>query len=524
MNTSVLLNVKYELKNGMRDCFINDIKSKSIDKLSMDEAGNIKYEYTLPKEDQDVVYLEEIWVDEDAQQKHTLTPHFTELGKIKDRYVNNTTINKTDVYLVHTPDAPLNITVEVPGSKSMTNRALLLAALGKEKSVLRGVLFSDDSRHFLDCLKSLGFDVDIDEDSKIVVIQGTGGDIPNKCGEINVGSAGTAARFLTAMLSLSEGSYTINCSKQMKKRPMKPLFEVLKTMGASFEYLEKDGFLPVKVKGCKSTVTRISMDISRSTQFLSAMLMMSVVLPDGLHIDISSEKKDGSYIRITRNMMQQFGIETDFDGVSYEIKSGQNVNVGDYFIEPDLSGACYFYAMAAVTGGCTKVKNIKSSTLQGDIKFVDVLKRIGCTITEDEDGIKVTGNKDGYKGIDIDMNDFSDQALTLAAITPFAKSETIIRNIGHIRGQECDRMNAIVTELGKCGVKCEISGDDIIVHNGAVKSALIDTYEDHRVAMAFSLIGLKQEGIFIKDPYCCKKTFENYFNLLDSILQNHHIS
>lgn len=431
-------------------------------------------------------------------------------------------INKTNnkIYQCRKQNKPISGVVKVPGSKSMTNRALLLATLSKKDSKLSGVLFSDDSRHFLKCLEQLGFELQIDELNKTVTMQGSGGNIPNKTGTINVGSAGTAARFLTALLALSDGEYVIDCSEQMKKRPMKPLFDALSEMGASFTFLEEEGFLPAKVIGNGGTCKDVTMDISKSTQFLSALLMVAPLTKNGLRIKVTSEKKDGAYIRITRKMMEQFGAQVDFNGEVYEVSGGQEVVVGDYYIEPDVSAACYFYAISALFGGTITVKNVLYSSMQGDMKFLDVLKKLGCKVEEKEEGIRVTGPKDGiYKGIDIDMNDFSDQALTMAALGAYATTPTIIRNVGHIRLQECNRMAAIVNELNRVGVNCVEEGNDLIITPGIVNPATIETYEDHRVAMAFSLLGLKSEGIIIDNPDCCKKTFEEYFEVLDELIE-----
>ena len=424
-----------------------------------------------------------------------------------------------DEYRVTKVNKSLSGTVTVPGSKSMTNRALLLAALSVNKTILRGVLFSDDSRHFLGSLESLGFKLDIDEELKTVVIEGTGGVIPVKTGTINVGSAGTAARFLTAMLALSDGEYVIECSDQMKKRPMAELFKVLTDMGAEFTYLGEEMHLPAKVKGNGGFCKDITMDISKSTQFLSAMLMVTPVTESGINIEITSEKKTGAYIRITMDMLKEFGVEVTFDGKTYRVPGRQSVTIGDYYIEPDVSAACYFYAAAALTQGEITVRNVFSSSVQGDLKFIDVLKKMGCEVTETKDGIKVRGTGT-LKGVDVNMNDFSDQALTLAAIAPFANGPTIIRNVGHIRGQECDRMAAIVNELTKCGIICREDGDDIYITPGPLHGNTIETYEDHRVAMSFTLMGLMTDGIIIKNPMCCRKTFENYYEVLEKLIED----
>lgn len=423
------------------------------------------------------------------------------------------------IYRVPLHKEPIHATVHVPGSKSITNRGLLIAALSEGMATLDGVLFSDDSRHFLDSLIALGFEVDINEPLKTVSIRGLNGKIPNKQATINVGSAGTAARFLTAMLALSDGEYEIQCSQQMKKRPMKPLFEALTSMGATFEYLEADGFLPVKVIGNKGNSDLVKMDISKSTQFLSALLMVAPMIKKELHIEITSEKKDGAYIRITRNMMEQFHVSTRFEDATYIVPKNSSYQVGNYSVEPDVSAACYFYAMAALTGGSVTVMGVHGDLMQGDMKFLNVLKELNCHIEETTHGIKVVGPEVGvYRGIEVDMNDFSDQTMTLAVLAAYATSPTLIKNVAHIRVQECDRMQATVNELTKLGINITADGENIRIIPGSMMPASIATYDDHRMAMAFSLIGLKTEGIIIENPLCCKKTFETYFEVLDSVI------
>lgn len=416
----------------------------------------------------------------------------------------------------------INCEVEVPGSKSITNRALLMAAMSKGECRLNGVLFSDDSRHFLASLIALGYIIEVNEVEKYAVIHGNGCSIPKKQAVINVGSAGTAARFLTAMLGLSDGEYEIQSSEQMKKRPMKPLFDALTSMGAEFTFLENEGHLPVKVRGAAygggKAASEVDIDISESTQFLSALMMVAPGLGTGLRINITSQKTDGSYIRITSNMMHQFGCNVLHEGRIYDIGAEQGYVAGTYQIEPDVSAACYFFAAAALTGSSILVKNVHSTSMQGDMKFLNVLKTMGCQVVEEHEGIRVTGKSDGsLEGVDIDMNDFSDQAMTLAVLAPFAKSPTYIRNIGHIRLQESDRINAIVTELKKLGVKVDEEQSAIRIYPSDIKPCAVDTYEDHRMAMSFSLIGLKVDGIIINDYECCKKTFENYFQVLSEI-------
>lgn len=425
-------------------------------------------------------------------------------------------------YEVKKLEGLVDCVVEVPGSKSITNRALLMAALSDGECRLDGVLFSDDSRHFLECLKSLGYYVTINEDEKYVLINGTSGNIPDKTGTINVGSAGTAARFLTAMLALSDGEYVIDASEQMKKRPMKPLFDALISMGAQFRYLENEGFLPVEVKGAsyakKQPSKDVSIDISRSTQFLSALMMVAPVLPDGLNIHITSEKTDGSYIRITSAMMEQFGCHVHKDGALYTIAPDERYYARQYQIEPDVSAACYFYAAAAITGGRAVVKNVHFDSMQGDIKFIKLLGDMGCRVEDTEKGICVTGCDGGrYDGIETDMNDFSDQSMTLAIVAAFAQTPTYIKNIGHIRLQESDRLHGIATELTKLGGDVREEESALFINPVQLHGGVVSTYDDHRMAMSFALAGLKVQGIVIDDYECCRKTFENYFEVLETI-------
>ncbi|MDE7417952.1 MAG: 3-phosphoshikimate 1-carboxyvinyltransferase [Lachnospiraceae bacterium] len=430
---------------------------------------------------------------------------------------------KDNIYKVHKLTAPIDWVVEVPGSKSMTNRALLMAALADGTTTLKGVLFSDDSRNFLGSLQSLGFRAEIDETAKIVTVEGLNGRIPVTEGEIYVGSAGTAARFLTAMLAMAEGTFVVNASEQMKKRPMKPLFEVLESMGAKITCLERQGFLPVRIRGIGGRLPahkmcQVKLDISESTQFLSALMLISPMVKQGLRIEVTSERKDGAYIRITRKMMEQLGAAVDFDGTNYTMQSGIAYRSGCCQIEPDVSAACYFYAAAALTGGRAVVRHVTKECMQGDLKFLGLLEQMGCMVSDTPEGIGVQGAADGrLKGITVDMKDFSDQAMTLAALAPFADGDVRIENIGHIRLQESDRIHAIVTELARLGVSCEEESDAITIHPGMPKPAVVQTYEDHRMAMAFALVGLRVEGIEIADPMCCRKTFEDYFEVLERL-------
>ncbi|MDR0199617.1 MAG: 3-phosphoshikimate 1-carboxyvinyltransferase [Streptococcaceae bacterium] len=403
--------------------------------------------------------------------------------------------------------------VMVPGSKSITNRALLLAAMAKGTSKLTGVLFSDDSRGFLECLAGLGYDLAVDESGKSVIV--TGG-APLENAEINVRSAGTAARFLPAFLSTQKGTFTMNASQQMMKRPMAPLLNALQTLGATIDFAGKDGYYPFELTGGHLEGGHVQLDASLSSQFLSALLMTGGLYEKGLEIETVGKKLAPAYIELTLQMMRDFGGIVEVSGNSYQIPAGNTYTARDYTIEPDISAACYFYALAALHGGSVTVKGAHLDASQGDIQFLQVLVKMGCEIEETPDGMRLTG-PEKLSGINIDMGDMSDQTMTLAAIAPFANSPTRITGIEHIRNQESDRLQAILNELTRLGVTCDYTDGVLTIEPGKPRPCEIETYHDHRMAMSFSLIGTMVPGIVIKDPACVGKTFEDYFETLQEV-------
>lgn len=413
------------------------------------------------------------------------------------------------------------LTVTVPGSKSLTNRALLLATLAEGTSTLRGVLFSDDSRHFLKCVQDLGFETEVNEEEKTVKVTGLGGAVPKAEAWQYVGSAGTAARFLTAYLGISEGTFHMDASEQMRKRPMAPLLASLKELGCEISFEGNEGFFPFTLKAHGFGKHTITVDIEHSSQFLSALLIASCLSPKDFEIQVQGSH-GMAYIEITRRMMEQFGVSAyvSDDGRLYTIPSGQKYSALDYQIEPDASAAAYFYGLGMLLGIPIKVAHITFDSMQGDVAFLKILEQMGAGLTEEPDGILLNAPVGGtYKGVDVDMSACSDQAITLAALAPFADGPTTIRGIGHIRYQECNRMNAIVTELSKMGIRCEETENTLTIYPGIPQPSLVDTYDDHRMAMGFSLIGLRADGIEIDNPGCCRKTFENYFECLEECLK-----
>ncbi|HKM35446.1 MAG TPA: 3-phosphoshikimate 1-carboxyvinyltransferase [Lachnospiraceae bacterium] len=418
-----------------------------------------------------------------------------------------------------------DLTVRVPGSKSITNRALLFAMLADGECRLDGALFSEDSRYFLKCLQSLGFVAHADEDECSMTVRGLNGKLPCKEASLYVGSAGTAARFLTACLGLSEGTFHMDASEQMKKRPMAPLLSSLEELGCQISYKGAYGYFPFTLNGSGFHKERITIDIETSSQFLSALLIASVLSPKDLNIEVNGSH-GMAYVDMTLRMMNQFGIRYLVNAnkmnkpTIFTVPAGQHYIHRQYQIEPDVSAACYFYGLAAMTGLSVTVEDVFADSMQGDLRFIYLLVEMGCTLQSTESGLCLTGPEKGkLRGIAADMSACSDQAITLAAIAPFANSPVTITGIGHIRYQESDRIHAIVENLTAMGVTCKESEDKITIYPGNPHKATIKTYDDHRLAMGFSLTGLGAQGITIENPGCCRKTFEKYFDVLDDTIK-----
>ena len=446
------------------------------------------------------------------------------------------------------------IMAKAPGSKSITNRALLIASLAEGKTILDGVLFSDDSRHFMECVKNLGIGLEVDEENKRVSVTGYGRNLPKKEASLYVGSAGTAARFLSAALGAVGGKYYLDASEQMKRRPMAPLLDALSQLGCVIDFSENVGHFPFTLESKGFDKDRICVNIDSSSQFLSALLISAVAAGKDFTVDVTGSH-GMAYADMTVRMMEQFGVEVAktggagsngsvynasdgaSEGLSYTIPGGVSYRAQNYEIEPDASAAAYFYAMCPLLNVPVCVPGIRRGSLQGDVGFLDILVKMGCELKEygdvsesifsgcagapDAKDLVLLPPSDGeFQGIEVDMSACSDQAITLAAIAPFADSPTTIKGIGHIRLQESDRLSAIENELRKMGIKNESGEDFIKIWPGEPKPAVIETYEDHRMAMGFSLVGLRAEGIVIDNPGCCAKTFENYFEVLDGIIRN----
>ena len=433
---------------------------------------------------------------------------------------------------------PLSATVRVPGSKSLTNRALLIASLANGTTRLTNALFSDDSRYFAKALQTLGFDVQLDDANHSMTVTGLGGRIPAQKAELFIGNAGTAARFLSAFLTLGSGEYILDGEPRMRERPIGDLVEALAQLGCDIQVMQsaegrrQSGQIcpPVKINasGLKGGKTKIAGDIS--SQFLSALLMVAPYAQTPIEVELTTELNSKPYVDMTIAIMRDFGVEVErkkyeafkIPLTPYALRNTQSVThnpalsevEGSYPVESDASAASYFFAAPAICGGTVKVENISRRSVQGDIAFLDVLFKMGCAIEEGDNSITVHRSS-SIVGIDIDMRDIPDTAQTLAAIAPFADSPTRIRGIASARVKETDRVSATCAELTRLGVRVEEHEDGMTIHpTSDFRPSTIQTYNDHRMAMAFSLIGLGFDGVTIENPSCVSKTFPNFFEVL----------
>jgi 3-phosphoshikimate 1-carboxyvinyltransferase len=410
----------------------------------------------------------------------------------------------------------LDATVRVPGSKSLTNRALLISALANAKTRLINALFSDDSCYFVKALQTLGFDVQLDEANHEMTVTGQGGKIPAHKAELFIGNAGTAARFLTAFLTLGHGEYILDGDSRMRERPIGDLVDALNQLGVELETTSNCPPVEIFARGLPGGKTRIAGNIS--SQFLSALLMVAPYAKSPVEIEVITELNSKPYVDMTIAVMKDFGVEVERRGYErFIIQPSFYSPISSYSIESDASAASYFFAAPAICGGKVRVENISRHSRQGDIAFLDILQQMGCTIMEGTDSIEVAGTLP-LRGVDVDMRDIPDTAQTLAVIAPFASSPTRIRGIASARVKESDRVHATCTELARLGIEVEEHEDGMTIYPcKQIRPGTIQTYNDHRMAMAFALIGLQVEGITIENPSCVSKTFPNYFEVLDAL-------
>ncbi|WP_018694491.1 3-phosphoshikimate 1-carboxyvinyltransferase [Algicola sagamiensis] len=407
-------------------------------------------------------------------------------------------------------------TVNLPGSKSISNRALLLAALAKGETTLTNLLDSDDIRHMLVALEQLGVHYSLSEDKTTCVVQGLGAigfqSQSDKPLELYLGNAGTAMRPLCAALAVSQGSFILTGEPRMKERPIGHLVDGLRQLGAEITYLENDGFPPILIQGKPLMGGEVTVDGTISSQFLTALLMIAPLLQSDSTLRVEGELVSKPYIDITLRLMKRFGIDiTNNNYVSFNVSPKLLVTPGKLLVEGDASSASYFLAAGAIKGGPVTVTGVGERSIQGDAKFAEVLEKMGANIEYGEDYIRATSAP--LKGVDLDLNHIPDAAMTIAVAALFAQGTTTIRNIYNWRVKETDRLNAMATELRKVGAEV-VEGEDFIrvTPPDNLTHAEIETYNDHRIAMCFSLISLSDTPVTILDPKCTAKTYPAYFD------------
>ena len=411
-------------------------------------------------------------------------------------------------------ERPPDATVNVPGSKSVTNRVLLVAALADGQSTIENALFSDDSYWLMDALVRLGIDLTADRDGGEVRVHGQGGVIPASDVDLFVGNAGTVARFLPPALALGPGPYTVDGVPRMRERPVSDLVDGLRQLGAAVEYAGDTERFPLKILGGGIRGGTAHISGTRSSQFASGLLMAAPYAEAPVKLRVVG-REQWPYIGITIAVMRAFGVQVREAPDLFSVQPSAYRPI-DYTVEPDASAASYFMAAAAITGGRVKIPGLGSSSPQGDLRFAEVLQEMGCDVEITPGSTRVIG-PDRLRGVDVDMNAFSDTMMTLAAISPFAEGPTTIRNVAHTRLQETDRLSAVATELNRIGVTTHQTTSSIRIIPQLVRPAVIQTYGDHRIAMAFAVTGLVARGIGIRDPGCVTKTFPDFFGRLGEL-------
>ena len=420
-----------------------------------------------------------------------------------------------DVYRVAPLGVPIDAVVEVPGSKSVANRALVCAALAEGESVFLGVPDGDDTEAMLDCLRALGVDAEREGDE----VRVGGGQSRFTSGPVTLHArlAGTTSRFVTALAALGPGTYTIDGEPPLRNRPMGPLHDALATMGVSVEPLEARGRLPVRVNGpVDVSLDEVSLRGDVSSQYLTALMLIAPYFPNGLRFMLTTPLVSRPYIRITAAVMETFGVPGVELGDRIITVPAGRYQPREYTIEPDASSAGYPLAAAAICGGRVRVPGLTDQSIQGDAAFGKVLAQMGCVVTQDASGTTVS-RSGPLNGIAINMVDLSDLVPTLAVVGAFADGPTDIYGVGFIRNKESDRLSDLCLELRKAGIDATDNPHGLIVQPSLPRSATLATHHDHRLAMSFALVGLGASGIIIEDPDVVSKSWPDFWAMIESL-------
>jgi 3-phosphoshikimate 1-carboxyvinyltransferase len=415
------------------------------------------------------------------------------------------------------PRGPLHARVQVPGSKSISNRALLVAGLARGESQLRGVLDSDDTRVMARALEALGAKLSIDGDRWSV--SGVDGKPRVPSAKLDVGASGTAARFLTALIALVPGEALLDGSARMRERPIAELVDALRRLGVRVTAEGRGGCPPVRCVGGVPFGGETEVDARRSSQYVSALLLVAPYAQRSVELRLTQGALvSRPYVEVTLQVMQAFGAEAEFRAAGVlHVTAGRSYEARDYAIEPDASTAAYFFAAAAIAGGRVAVEGLPARSAQADMGFLALLERMGCRVDLGSTGVEVHGPSARLKAVDVDMNAMPDAVLAAAVTALFAEGTTRIRNVGNLRIKESDRLAALETELCKLGASAHADADSLTITPGPLHAAEIATYDDHRMAMAFALVGLRVNGVRICDPGCVSKSWPGYFEALGAL-------
>ncbi len=424
-----------------------------------------------------------------------------------------------DFITLSPPGRPFKASPRIAGSKSITNRALPLAAMAYGKSTLTGVLFADDTLRMIEALQKLGFDLSVDKPGKSISIEGLGSKIPNASAELFCGNSGTTLRFLAALCAAGDGHYLLDGVERMRQRPIGELVEALRALGAAADYTGESGYPPVRVGGGISGGT-CRFSASQSSQYISAILMAAPLARNAVNMELIGPVTSEPYVRMTLSMMQQFGItcrtlrtaDNSAANRVIHIPHGSGYQARQYAIEPDASNASYFLAAAAICPGAhVTIHGLGRDSLQGDVLFADVLRQMGANMMMESDAIHLSGSRN-LTGITVNMNGIPDMVQTLAVVALFAQGPTRIFNVGNLRVKETDRLAALEKELTKLGAAVSTTADSIVIDPPTKpQGARICTYDDHRMAMAFAVAGTRIAGVEIENPQCAAKTYPEFF-------------
>ncbi len=399
--------------------------------------------------------------------------------------------------------------ISVPGSKSYTHRFFIASALSDGLCSILNPLQSEDTLATLAALKSFGINI---KEKKKILIHGRSGYLVPAKKKIVLKNSGTSMRLLTSVAALCNGFCTLTGTKRLCERPISALIDALRTINVEIESTDKKGYPPVIIFGGKIKGGKVEIDSSLTSQYLSGLLLIAPYTTDGLNIVVANGTVSKPYIDITIDVMEKMGVSVIRSGYDkFIVKGSQVYKYGVYAVEPDCSNAGYFWAAAAITGAVVKLENIRKDTLQGDVKFVEVLAKMGCKTSYDTDGISVAGGR--LHAIEIDMTDMPDMVPTLAVVAAFAKGATVIKNVSRLTFKESDRVNSVASELIKMGIEVEVGKENMIIKGGRPKGAMIDTYDDHRIAMSFAIAGLVTKGVVIKDEKCIEKSFPDFWDI-----------